>query len=289
MCKKLSQSILNSEVKSRHFVKELRESIGLECNNCGCRKFNWMQARWRWQCKKCSNTITLKAGTIMKNSNLPISLWLKALNLFTQQNGEISALSLKRKLGFKRYEPAWYLLHKLRSAIGAFVNDSDCSIIFRDVAYHSFLNVKKVKIPKHAAGCQCEWVSPQPIIAKIAELTVETVNNRFKVLILNEPRYRVFEELSPCEKEHPRRRFALKRITGKYVPIQNQFNINFFDGLQFESTLINKLKNKLLKVHRGVSMRYVQQYLQEFNFFNVFVESRQSAEILLLQAITTAW
>ncbi|MBI1268167.1 MAG: hypothetical protein GC193_12140 [Cryomorphaceae bacterium] len=248
-----------------------------------------MQARWRWQCKKCSNTITLKGGTIMKNSNLPISLWLKAMNLFTQECGEISALSLKSRLGFKRYEPAWYLLHKLRSAIGVYIQDSKCSVIPEDVAFSGFLDVKEVKIPKHATGCLCEWASTQQTKAKITELPVENANKRLKILILNEPKYIVLHELSPCEKDHPRRRFALKKITSQNVKHQDQFSKHLLVERQFKSALFHKVKNKLLRVHRGVSMRYVQQYLQEFNYFNAFVKRRQSAEILLKLVMTTAW
>ncbi|OAV64164.1 hypothetical protein Barb4_04372 [Bacteroidales bacterium Barb4] len=49
----------------------------------------------------------------MHGSNLPFRYWFIAIHLLTGIGKSFSALELQRQLGHKRYEPIWYMLHKL--------------------------------------------------------------------------------------------------------------------------------------------------------------------------------
>lgn len=289
MKQKLCKRILDSEIESRLFVKELRESIGLECNNCGCQTFNWVQKRWRWHCKRCSNTKTLKGGTIMKNSNLPVRLWLNAIHIFTHENGEISASSLQSKLSLTRYEPAWYMLHKLRSAIVTIVSKSEFSNFTIESIYSNILDVKKVKVPKHSSGCNCSWTEDSKATACVAELEISMMNHKMKLIALNEPKYNVLDELSPCEIDHPRRRYALKKISSKNEVIKSEHWNADYIMQNFRSTFLKGLISKLRMVHRGVTMRYVQQYIQEYNFFRGFPDDLKANDLFLRQAMVPLW
>jgi hypothetical protein len=55
----------------------------------------------------------------MEHSNLPFRTWFLAIYLMTNTKKGLSALELQRQLGLKRYEPAWYLMHKIRTSMGA--------------------------------------------------------------------------------------------------------------------------------------------------------------------------
>jgi hypothetical protein len=54
----------------------------------------------------------------MEASNLPVRVWLKAIYLMVNTKKGLSALEMQRQLGLKRYEPAWYMMHKIRIAMG---------------------------------------------------------------------------------------------------------------------------------------------------------------------------
>ena len=54
----------------------------------------------------------------MENTKLPYQYWFKAIHLLTATKKSFSALEIQRQLDHKRYEPIWYLLHKLRIIMG---------------------------------------------------------------------------------------------------------------------------------------------------------------------------
>jgi len=57
----------------------------------------------------------------MESSNLPVRYWFIAMHLISSTKKPFSALELQKQLGperFRDYEPIWYMLHKLRAAMG---------------------------------------------------------------------------------------------------------------------------------------------------------------------------
>ncbi len=61
-----------------HFRLE-REKQGLCCPKCSNTKFYWLKKKEQWQCSKCSFRITLKSGTMLENSKVPITIWYKVM------------------------------------------------------------------------------------------------------------------------------------------------------------------------------------------------------------------
>ena len=68
----------------------------------------------KFQCKKCGNRKSLRSGTVMENSNLPFQYWMVCIELMTLTKKSFSALEMQRMLGHKRYEPIWFMMHKMR-------------------------------------------------------------------------------------------------------------------------------------------------------------------------------
>ena len=65
----------------------------------------------------CQANASLTAGTIMRSSHTPLSVWFWGAYLVTTQTPGESALQFQRQLGISRYETAFQMLHKLRSAM----------------------------------------------------------------------------------------------------------------------------------------------------------------------------
>ncbi|MFA5816928.1 MAG: IS1595 family transposase [Bacteroidales bacterium] len=55
----------------------------------------------------------------MESSNLTFRDWFLAAHLMTATKKGLSASEMQRQLGRKRYEPVWYMMQKLRVAMGA--------------------------------------------------------------------------------------------------------------------------------------------------------------------------
>jgi len=73
----------------------------------------------QFQCKDCRTRTTLRSGTVMESSNLSFRDWFVAMHLMTSTKKGISAKEMQRQLGFKRYEPVWFMMQKIRVAMGA--------------------------------------------------------------------------------------------------------------------------------------------------------------------------
>jgi transposase-like protein/DNA-directed RNA polymerase subunit RPC12/RpoP len=98
--------------------KSYRDKEGVVCVRCGGTAHYWKSDKESYECKNCGYRQSLKANTVMHDSNLPFRYWFIAIHLLTSTKKSFSALELQRQLGHKRYEPIWYMLHKLRCAMG---------------------------------------------------------------------------------------------------------------------------------------------------------------------------
>lgn len=98
--------------------KEIRDSQGIVCTNCGGKEHYWKSDKWQYECKACSFRTTLRSGTVMHGSKLPFRYWFVAMHLLTSTKKSFSAQEVQRQLGHKRYQPIWAMLHKIRQAMG---------------------------------------------------------------------------------------------------------------------------------------------------------------------------
>lgn len=68
------------------------------------------------KCRKCSAQFTVRVGTVLQGSHLPLHLWLQAVFLLTAGEKPVSSLRLSRTLGIS-YKSAWLLTHRIRDAL----------------------------------------------------------------------------------------------------------------------------------------------------------------------------
>jgi transposase-like protein len=106
----------SSEVSCAEYLARLRWPEGFRCPGCNSSEA-WQTARGLWVCRDCQRHTSVTAGTIFGDSNLPLTLWFRAIwHVVTQKDGA-SALGIQRVLGLGSYRTAWSLLHKLRRAM----------------------------------------------------------------------------------------------------------------------------------------------------------------------------
>jgi len=65
-----------------------------------------------------AKSATAAKACVPENTNLPIRYWLMAIHLMSVTKKGFSALEMQRLTGHKRYEPVWYMLHKIRRIMG---------------------------------------------------------------------------------------------------------------------------------------------------------------------------
>lgn len=94
--------------------KAKRLEMGVVCKKCQHTEHYFRKGDLKFQCKKCGSRLSLRSGTVMENSNLPFQYWMICIELMTVSKKSFSALEMQRMLGHKRYEPIWYMMHKIR-------------------------------------------------------------------------------------------------------------------------------------------------------------------------------
>lgn len=116
-------SQFKNEKACKKHLKSSREEIGIICKKCQYNQHKWLEYKEQWQCLNCGFNTTLKSGTVMESSNLKIHLWYQAIYMMSCMKKSVSACELQRQLGLKRYEPAWYMMHKIRKSM-AMLNET---------------------------------------------------------------------------------------------------------------------------------------------------------------------
>ena len=94
---------------------ESRWPNGVTCPQCNSRNIQEGTTRRAtpFRCRDCRKDFSVKTGTVMQNSNLPLSKWALAAYLMTTNLKGISSMKLHRDLGVTQ-KAAWHLAHRIR-------------------------------------------------------------------------------------------------------------------------------------------------------------------------------
>ncbi len=94
-----------------------RWPAGFRCERCGHDQAYSHKKRLIEECRTCGKQHSILAGTIFEQTKSGLAQWFLAIYLVTSSKGGISAMELKRQMGFGSYQTAWSWLHKIRRAM----------------------------------------------------------------------------------------------------------------------------------------------------------------------------
>jgi len=108
----------NCEIKCREYLESLRWPEGPACPKCGKKEIARVVNREAvLRCKGCQTQFSVTAGTVFNDSHLPLAKWFIAVFLLCESKKGVSALQIQRILKIGGYKTAWYLCHRIRSAM----------------------------------------------------------------------------------------------------------------------------------------------------------------------------
>ncbi len=108
-----------TERQCRQYLLRDRWPDGFVCSNCLHKKAWKLANREVWICAKCQHHWSLRAGTLFDKSPYPLTKWFEAIFEVLRSKGSVSALELKRVLGFGSIQTAWVWRHKIVECLGA--------------------------------------------------------------------------------------------------------------------------------------------------------------------------
>ena len=101
----------------RAYLVRARWPAGFGCSGCGHDQAYSHKKRLIEECTACGQQHSILAGTIFEQTKTGLARWFLAIYLVTSSKGGISAMELKRQMGFGSYGTAWAWLHKIRRAM----------------------------------------------------------------------------------------------------------------------------------------------------------------------------
>lgn len=113
------QKMFPDETACIKYLERMRWPDGFCCSKCSQvgEPFKFSKRPRVLRCKACHDETSITANTVMHRSKTDILVWFWAAHLVATQTPGVSALELQKKLGIDRYETAFQMLHKLRSAM----------------------------------------------------------------------------------------------------------------------------------------------------------------------------
>src|SRR5437867_756085 len=101
------------------YLEELRWPHCFVCPSCGAKAqpYRFTKRPSVLRCRRCKKDTSMTAGTVMHRTRTPLQTWFWSAYLVTSETPGRSALQLQRQLGIRRYETAFQILHKLRTAM----------------------------------------------------------------------------------------------------------------------------------------------------------------------------
>ena len=106
-----------TDEQCREYLFRARWPDGFRCDGCGHDHAYTLRTRLVYECVACRKQHSLLAGTIFEQTKTALARWFLAVYLVTSSKGGISAMELKRQMGFGSYQTAWSWLHKIRKAM----------------------------------------------------------------------------------------------------------------------------------------------------------------------------
>ena len=124
----------HDEDACRRFLEDLRWPEGITCPKCEAENITPIPSRNKHRCNSCQYQFSVRAGTVLQDSKLPLWKWFLATYMIAESRKGISSNQLKRMLGIT-YKSAWFLTHRIRDAMGQINNEMLTGTVEVDETY----------------------------------------------------------------------------------------------------------------------------------------------------------
>lgn len=104
-----------TETSAREYLEGKMWNGSPVCPYCRHKEITALKKEGVYRCKSCRKDFTVRVGTIMHKSKIPLKKWIYAMYLVCTSRKGISSLQLSKELGITQ-KSAWFLLQRIREA-----------------------------------------------------------------------------------------------------------------------------------------------------------------------------
>lgn len=305
------------EITSIEGFKNERLQLGVVCGKCDHTEHYFRKTDLKFQCKKCGTRKSLRSGTVMENSNLPFQYWMLCIELMSLTKKSFSALEMQRMLGHKRYEPIWFMMHKIRRVMSKRDEKYQLkgSLEFDEGFFERVDNIDVIKEgedtidnknpgKKRGRGSERQtkvlvMVESEPSISapkkgkpnrKVGYLKMRVMED-LKAATINKEVAKSVEKSATILTDGYAWYSKLKEVIAKHYVVVEPNKTKSAKIFPWVNRTISNVKKGLLGIHHNcINDQYMQNYLDEFCYkFNRRYFGDKLSDRLLIAALETTW
>ena len=111
----LMDQIFPDEAAAEAWFEGQRWREGICCPDCDSFRFSEVKHKtMKYRCKDCRRYFSVKKGTAMASSNLPLRYWAICIYLMATNLKGVSSMRISRELGI-RQSSAWHMMQRIRT------------------------------------------------------------------------------------------------------------------------------------------------------------------------------
>jgi len=255
-----------TEDKCRAYLEALRWGGEITCPRCASRKISRIIERNQFDCDGCRYQFSVTAGTVFNDSHLALWKWFLATYLLCESRKGMSANQIKRTLGIS-YKTAWYLCHRIRSAMKEVHPEPLTGIVEMDETYvggrklgrgQRFAKAsKEIVIGIKQRGGDLRFFHAEDVKAgTLAKYIKENVSDDVHVIMTDE--FSAYPKAIKEAGHGPMRHGTVNHSQGVYV--NGDITTN---GIESAFSL---LKRGIIGTWHKVSAKHLEAYLDEMTF-----------------------
>lgn len=274
------------------FMEKQRWGDTPSCARCGSVNVYMMKdkngnrnARYLWRCKDCKQQYTVRIGTIMEESLIPVRHWCYAFWAACASKKGVSALQIQRQTGLS-YKSALFLMHRIRYAMSddtlpplsgdVEVDETYVGGKLRKAAPHAYKRTKaKENVTKLGYSVPDVHYSKRkaPVVALVErggnvrarvmpEVTARTLKDA--IIEMCDPSSRIMtDESRPYKgvgKHFDGGHHTVNHSMGEYM--RGDIGTNTVEGF------FSRLKRSIYGTHHNVSKKHLHRYVTQAEFLH---------------------